>query len=325
MNLVRVMNLGRRLSLSGAIFYFDVEFRQGKKSVTIPTYFDSGAKNVHATIPKKYADEIGLEPTGTATMRATSGTKEVSIGKVDFISIPNTKCTLANGKVIIIGDKEPASLGQPFLAALGSTIKYVGDKILFGCSQVASPIGIYPQFSFDLTKGTKRETVTAILDTGFTGGVSVGSELAKKLGLEKSSEVDVTDASGRKWKAGISVFDRVAFTGHPKCAVEGLEAYIYPADIDKPILVGEKFLKGMAGGAYLGYDENGAWAACEAEGEKIKAAKSVYLNIVSPESLPAGAPPTLLAVESAPGTWIPWVLGGTAAVGLAALFFMKRK
>ncbi len=302
---------------------FDVEFRQGKKSATFPAYIDSGAKAVHARIPKKVADDLGIEPTGTATLRSSSGTKEVSIGIIDYISITK-KCTVANGK-IVIGGEEEASLGQPFLAATGATLQHVQGKLRMVCSQEASPIGVYPQFNFDLKKGNRQETITAILDTGFSGGVSLTAALAKKLGLEKSSEVDVEDASGTKWKAGIASFDRVSFSGYPKCAVEKLEAYIYPENTNPPILVGRKFLNGMAGGSYLGYDADGAWAGCEAEESKIRAAKSVYVNTVPRESLPDGAKPTVLAVASSSPAWIPFAVGATAVAGLTTWLLLNKK
>lgn len=322
MNPVPVMNLGRGPALSGSTLYFDVEFRHGKKSVIIPTYIDSGARRIYARIPKKFADDLGIEPTHTGTLYAHTGTQEVPIGQIDYISIPKSKCTVANGKIIIGGEEEVASLGQPFLAATGATIEYYQGRVLMDCSEKMSPIGVYPQFSFDLAKGGRRETVTAILDTGFTGGISVTLPLARKLGLEKSSEVDVMDASGRKYKAGVTTLDRVSFTGHSKCAVEGLEVYIYPEGMNAPVLVGEKFLKGMPEGAYLGFDENGAWAGCQADDMKIKAARSVYEDTVPREQLPEGAKPTILAVDEPPSR-IPWVVGAVA-IGAAAWFFMKK-
>lgn len=325
MNRVPVMNWGRGYGLGQFREkpLFDVEFRQGKKSAIIPAYIDSGAKSVHARIPTKIADELGIEPTGTATMRATSQEREVLIGQIDYISFPKTKCTVANG-IIVIGGEDVASLGQPFLAATGATVQYAEGKVRVVCDQKASPIGIWPQFSFDLVKGGRKETITAILDTGFTGGVSLTEELAKKLGLEKSSETDVTDASGKKWKAGVSSLDRVSFAGHQKCAVEGLEAYIYPEAVNQPLLVGEKFLDSMAGAAYLGYDENSAWAGCDADEMKIRSVNSVYANVVPPEDLPEGAKPTTLAVDTL-STWVPWAVGGTAVAGLAAWLLLSRR
>lgn len=317
------MNLSRRPALSGPILYFDVEFIQGKKSVIIPTYIDSGARRIHARIPKKFADDLGIEPTHMGTMYATTGTQEVSIGQIDYISVPKSKCTVANGK-IIIGGEDVASLGQPFLAATGATIEYYQGRVLLDCSKETSPIGVYPQFSFDLMNGGRRETVTAILDTGFTGGISVSAELARKLGLEKSSEVDVRDARGTKWKAGVTTLDRISFTGHPKCAVERLEVYIYPEGTNEAILVGEKFLKGMPDGAYLGFDENGAWAGCQTDDMKIRAAKSVYEDIIPREQLPEGAKPTILQVDEPPSL-VPWVVGGSVVAGLTAWFLLGRR
>lgn len=298
----------------------EVELRQGSNTKREKALIDTGMQGTHILITQKIADELGIIATGTEIQGTIRGRKEVLIGKLDLITLPGMKpCTLANAKVTIGGDV--VMLGQPFLAATGATIIYGEFGAGLTCSGNPSPaVGVFPQFSFDVVHKNRTETLTAILDTGFNGDLCLPSDIAAKLGLEKKSTMEVNTPQG-KMDVSVTTVDRLSFSGHPLCAVDNVETIIMPEQAAlKAVLVGETFLqklpqKGQIKSA-VGYDKDGAFAVCAADKSKIRAAKSVYLTVISPEQ------PTLIVPESSSVPWVPIAL---LAAGGAALWVLSQR
>lgn len=312
------VRLSSRPALSTSMrLTLDVELRQGKVTKKVPAVFDTGLKNTHVIVPADVARELGIVQTGTAIQVDVSGSRESPVGKLDLIRVPGAEeCSLANGMVVITGDK--VIIGQPFLAATGAVIVYEKDGAGLSCSGKASPaVGVFPQFSFDVWNRGNHETLTAVVDTGFEGGLGVTTDLAKKLGFETIKLLQATTIFG-KAEVKVSKADRVAFAGHPDCNVDDLEVIILPADSPvKIVLVGELFMKGLSGGGAIGYDQDGAYAWCPADKSAIRAAKTIYLSVVSPDE------PALVVPDRGIPTWVPWAVGGVAVGGLGLWLAFK--
>lgn len=312
--------LGQLPSINAYVPTAEVELRQGSKVKKVKAIIDSGMQGTHLLITQEIADELGIVPTGKEIQGTIKGQREVMIGKIDLIALPGMKtCALANAKVTIGGDM--VALGHEFLAATGAAIVY-GDLPGITCSGKPSPaVGVFPQFRFDVTHKNRTVTLTAILDTGFSGDLCLPSEIAAKLGLEKKSTQEVTTPQG-KMDVSISTVDRVSFSGHPLCAVENAQTDIMPEQTAiNAVLVGEGFLmklpkRGEIKSA-VGYDKDGAFALCAADKSKIRAAKTVYLTIISPEQ------PTLIAPETSSVPWVP--IAVLTAVGGLAIWYSLRK
>lgn len=308
------------LGVSAMVPTAEVELRQGGNTRKETALIDTGMQGTHILITQKIADELGVVPTGKEIQGTIRGRQEVLIGKLDLIALPGLKaCALANAKVTIGGDV--VMLGQPFLAATGATIIYGEFGAGLTCSGKPSPaVGVFPQFSFDVVHKNRTETLTAILDTGFNGDLCLPSDIAAKLGLEKKSTMEVTTPQG-KVGMSVSTVDRVSFSGHPLCGVDNAETMIMPEQAAlKAVIVGETFLmklpkKGEVKAA-IGYDKDGAFAICAADKSKIRAAKSVYLTVISPEQ------PTLIVPEGISVPWVPIAL--VAAGGAALWYFLGR-
>lgn len=320
---VQNMAMGRASLSAAMIPVFDVELRNGKNVKVVQAGLDSGLTAAHLKIPKELAEDLGLAATGTMMFQDASGSGETQISKMTLISAANGKCSLANGKVLISGDM--VLLGQPFLAATGSVVNYYdNDTVGLACLEKGSPgsVGVFPQFSLELSNGGNRITETAVVDTGFEGGLAVPESVAEKLKLVKTGS--------KKWitheatvEMGISSIGRVGFPGSKKCGVSNLSVAIWPASARlQPVMVGEKFLAGL-GGSAIGYDKDGVVLACFSGNEAMRAAKSVYLVTVSPEFLSDPSNPTMLAPLEDPIVW-PWVVGGAISVGGLAWWILGK-
>lgn len=278
-------------------------------------------QGTHILITKKLADELGIVATGTEIQGTIMGRQEVLVGKLDLITLPGLKpCSLANAKVTIGGDT--VVLGQPFLAATGAAIIYGEFGVGLTCSGKPSPaVGVFPQFSFDVVNKNRTQTLTAILDTGFNGDLSIPSDIAERLGVEKKSTMQVTTPQG-KVDVAVGTVDSISLSGHPLCVVNNVETILMPEQAAlKAVIVGEQFLmklplKGQVKAA-IGYDKDGAFFVCAADKSKIRAAKSVYLTVISPEQ------PTLIVPESSSVPWVPIALLA-AGGGLALWYFLGR-
>lgn len=308
------------LAASAMVPTAEVELRQGIKTKKETALIDTGMNGTHVLITQKIADDLGIVATGKEIQGTIRGKTEVLVGKLDLVTVPGLRtCALANAKVTIGGDM--VVLGQPFLAATGATIIYGEFGTGLTCSGKPSPaVGVFPQFNFDVTHKNRTETLTAILDTGFDGDLSLPSDIAAMLGLEKKSTMKVTTPQGIV-DVAVSTVDRLSFSGHPLCVVDNVETIIMPEQAAlKAVLVGETFLTKLPKRGDLksavGYDKDGAFAICAADKSRIRAAKSVYLTIISPEQ------PTLIVPE---GSSVPWApIAVVAASGLALWYFLRK-
>lgn len=308
------------LAASAMVPTAQVELRQGSKTKQETALIDTGMKGTHVLITQKIADDLGIVATGKEIQGTIRGQTEVLVGKLDLVTVPGLKtCALANAKVTIGGDM--VILGQPFLAATGATIIYGEFGAGLACSgKPSSAVGVFPQFNFDVAYKDRTETLTGILDTGWDGELCLPSDIAAKFGLEKKSTMQVTTPQG-KVDVVVATVDRLSFSGHPLCVVDNAETIIMPEQAAlKAVLVGETFLtklpkKGNLKAA-VGYDKDGAFAICAADKSRIRAAKSVYLAVISPEQ------PTLIVPE---GSSVPWVPIAVLTAGGLALWYFLRK
>lgn len=301
---------------------FDVELSYGKNKETVQAILDTGFTAAHLKIPQELANSLGLPATGTMNFTDATGSKEVSIGKITLIRAAGGNCSLANGKVLITGDR--VVVGQPFLAGTGALIFYDKDGMSLSCGKNGAPgaSGVFPQFSLQISNKGKQSIETAIVDTGFEGGLAIPESLAKKLAITQTGTKKFITHYGAV-EMGISQVERVAFPDQPKCGASNLEVTIWPeSSALKPVMVGEAFLKGM-GGAAIGYDKDGALLACLSENMLIRAAKTVYIVMVSPELLPDLSKPSILVSAEQGISWPLIALGGVAAAGVLTFFLLR--
>lgn len=314
------------LSASAMVPTAEVELRQGRIVKKAVALLDSGMQGTHVMVSQAIADELGIVITGKAIQGTASGRQEVLVGKIDLIRLPGLDaCAVANAIVTVGGDG--VWLGQPFLAATGATIIYTGGGAALTCSGKPSPaIGVFPQFSFDLLNKGRRETLTAVLDTGFNGGLSIPEDVAARLGVEKKGTLQVTTPHG-KAEVGVSTIDRVSFSGHPKCGVDSLETFISSeqSPTKEIVLLGESFLSRIPKKSAIGYDGEGVFAFCREDNTKIRATKSIYLAIIPPEDLPLGVKPTLIVPDRGGSAWIPWAVGSVALGGIAFAVYRQGR
>lgn len=311
---------GRPLLAAAAVPNVGVELRQGTVVKQAVALIDTGMNGTHVTVPKTLAFELGILATGKAIQKFISGPQQVLIGKLDLVTLPGmATCSVANAKVTIY-DGDRVYLGQPFLAATGTTIEYQAGGAGLFCSGKPSPaVGVFPQFSFDVVNKNRREILTGILDTGFYGGLALPADVAARLGVDKKSTTTISTPGGAKLEVAVSSVDNISFTGHPKCIVNNLETIILPDQAPlKAVIVGEDFLKKLPIVGVIGYDEAGAYTVCAADETKIGAAKTVYLTVISSEK------PTLIAPEDGNSAWVPWMVGGVAVSAVAAWLALRR-